>query len=506
MPARRTARRAKPGDAAGVGKDHSPEALAGDLRQRLDATGTIDPAALADLFVASLHPSDHGRAVFRTLKMFLARRTIAHARARVPYYRDRAAYGEPIGEEAGAAVSLGAIPSINRAIVAAAHADFLADDVHFRSVCHTSGVTGAPLEVYKSHEEIGFIGAFFSRMIALPLAAPRRTLSLSFPTPHHGVPVPMPSPSIVFVGGVTDDALIKDAHRVLAADYRIDGEVRRISTLSGLGFQILFFTNYLLEQKADPAAFGLEGISVAGGFLPRHWRNFLEQAWGCPVHDRYSLTEAVGGATRCPACDLFRSDLQVIFEVVDVDTGRPLTSGIGKLLATNLYPFAQMMPLIRYETGDLVRLGECKCIQGPAFEFLGRLGNCLSAGSGPDRRWLIFSAKLHELLAELPDFNVYEWYSNVRAVKDRSIGSQPIVGLTHQAGENGRIRIRLEAELRYSPYAHPERAAELKRRLTEGLAACEGTAFAEGLAQGRVDFDIELLPPGGFTGEYVIKI
>ena len=480
--------------------EEGPEAFAVALARRLDEVGEIDPVALADLFSCGFDRSPYGAAVAAEVRAFLVRRTLAHARAHAPYYRDRAVYA---GETAW-----DALPTIDRAAVSAAGADFLADDVHLRSVCHTSGTTGQPLEVYKSHEEIRFIGACFSRLIA-PLLAGERSLSLSFPSVHHGVPIPMPSPNIVFVGGMSDDTLIRDAHRVLATPYVVDGKERRISALSGFGYQLIFFTNYLLEQKVDPAGFGLAAISVAGGFLPDYWREFLEKSWGCPVHDRYSLTEGVGGATRCHGCGLFRPDLQVLFEAVDIDTGAPVAAGIGKLLVTNLYPFAQMMPLIRYETGDLVRVGACACGGGApmaAFEFLGRYRNCISAGTGAGRRWLLFSAKLNNLLTAVPDLNLYEWFSNVRVAKDRTVGSLPIMALTHEVGADGRITIRIEVELRYSPYTRADRVAALTRTLTEDLSACAGTALGEALADGSAELDIEFLPPGGFEGEYMIKI
>jgi hypothetical protein len=492
--------------AAARGADTGLEAFLAEVSERLEATDRIDPVALADLFTEAYRPNAWGHALFRTLQMFLARRTLEHARRKVPYYRDEAAYAGAAQDRGLDGISFDPLPVIDRSLIAAAPESFMADDVTLRSVCHTSGTTGQPLELYKSYEEVAFIGAFFTRQLQPLLRIRPKTLSLSFPTPHHGVPVPFPSPGIVFSGGVTDDTLIVDALRVLRAEYRVEGGPARISRLSGMGFQLLFFTNYLLEQRVQPSDFGLTSVSVAGGFLPAYWRRFLERAWGCRVVDRFSLTECIGGATRCDSCDVFRPDLQTVFEVLDPDTNAPLSSGIGKLVATNLYPFAQMMPLIRYETGDLVRIGWCRCHGVRGFEFLGRLRNCISTGSGEERQWLIFTAKLYDILAELPDFNMYEWFSNVRVVKDRTIGSPPVAAITHSVEENGRVRILFQGELRYSPWTRPDRVAELERRITDGLAACEGSDFGEALRDGRVAMEYRLLPPGGYESDYIIKV
>lgn len=489
---------------AGGGSSALDAGFAEELCARLSAVERIDAAALAELFALSFSGAAGAAAVGGALQSFLARRTLRHAFAHVPFYRDLPAYGRdrPVRPEGA---NLGDLPTVTRAIVMSQSPRFIADDVHLRSVCHSSGTTGSPIEIYKSHEEVAFIRDFFTRLFAPAFQAPT-SLSLSFPTPHHGAPLPFPSPGIGFVGGVTDDTLIRDAVRILATEYQVDGASRRISRLSGMGFQLLFFTNYLLEQGLDPAAFRLQSVSVAGGFVPRHWRNFLARAWGCAIHDRFSLTETAGGATRCDCCGLFRPDPQVLFEVLDVDGGQVLTEGVGKLVVTNLYPFAQMMPLIRYETGDVVRLGVCPRSNMPGFAFLGRLGNCVSAGAGREQRWLLFSAALHELLAEIPDLNVYEWFSNVRAVKDRTVGSLPMVAVKHGREPSGRPWIRLEAELRYTPHAYPDRTQALADRIRDGLAATAGTTFGEDLARGDLAFAIDWRPPGGLTGDYVIKI
>ena len=483
----------------------SDDDFASELRRRLDAADRIEAGPLAKLFGFGFSPTEKGETVLGVLKNYLARKTLAHARQHTAYYRERDTYDVEIGERPDFGPDLSALPTINRAVVAENFKAFIAEDVRLRSVCHTSGTTGRPLEIYKSYEEIRFIGDFFTTLFASAYQAPERKLSLSFPTPHHGVPIPMPTPAVSFVSGVTDDTLIRDAVRVLSEDYVVDGQDRRISQLQGMAFQVIFFTNYLLEQGIDPSQYKLEFVNVAGGFVPKKWRKFLADSWGCTVNDRFSLTESAGGATRCQKCGAFRPDPQVIFEVLDVDTGAVLDGGIGKLALTNLYPFTQMTPFLRYETGDLVRQREC-CSGGPGFDFLGRLHNCIWTGTGDTRRWLLFSSELYEVLATIPDLNIYEWFSNVTAVHDRTVGSLPNVKVRHEIAEDGRIDITLKAELKYSPHTYRERTDELKRIILDHLKGCADSALASALDAGDARFDVNFLPPGGYDDEYVIKI
>ncbi|PIG92854.1 CoF synthetase [Gloeocapsopsis sp. IPPAS B-1203] len=483
----------------------SLEAFSDEIVSRLKDVDDIDPVSLAQLFSMSFGKNAYSRALFSALQTALLWRTVEHAQRHTIYYK-REVYAAWQESSQTKRTSLDGLPTIDRATITSHFPEFIANDVHLRSVCHTSGTTGQPLEIYKSFEEVNFIGRFFTELFQPAFTVPSRPLTLSFPTPHHGVPVPMPSPGISFVSGVTDDTLIRDALRVLSTEYHVVNHDRRISILSGMAFQVLFFTSFLLEQQIDPKSFQLRLINVAGGFVPLHWRRFLGDAWGCIVNDRFSLTETVGGASRCHTCQWFKPDPHVFFEVIEVDSEEPVDEGIGRLVVTNLYPFAQMMPLIRYVTGDIVRCRTCHCTPSPVFQFLGRARNSISSGSGKNRRWFIFSAELHEVLAGIPDLNVYEWFSNVREVKDRTVGSLPIVALKSSENSNGQLEILLSVELKYAPHCYPERLREIEKLIVEYLKNVEGSEFGAAYDSGEMTFTVQFLPPGGLKDSYIIKI
>jgi phenylacetate-coenzyme A ligase PaaK-like adenylate-forming protein len=427
---------------------------------------------LADLFNLAMSAGDLRGPLILVLQSFLLRRTLLHAKTYARYYGSRSIYRDAI--ESALESPLHACPTINRQTVAENFSEFLASDVVPRSVCHTSGTTGQPLEVYKSYEEVDFVYKFYSRLFSPVLAAmASRPLTVSFPTPHHGVPVPMPSPGFAFISGVMDDTLIQDAVRVLKQKYEIPGHDSRISILSGMAFQVLFFTSYLLEQKIDPSDFRLNAVNIAGGFVPTHWRRFLKRNWNAQINDRFSLTESLAGASRCQECEWFKPDPHLIAETVDVDTGQPVQQGIGRLVITDLYPFVQMQPLIRYETGDLVESRVCSCWPLPVLRFLGREKNAISSKRGGERRrWLIFSSELYEFLATLPDLRVYDWFSNVRVARDRTVGSLPLVSVKSTLSQDGKIKITLSAELKYAPHCYPERVADLRNQILHHLAVC----------------------------------
>lgn len=266
---------------------------------------------------------------------------------------------------------------INRQIAVDNAREIVSDKLELRQICHSSGTTGTPIEICKSHTEVAFIGAYFNALFR-PLRARLKPLplSLSFPNINHGMPVPIPGIGMGFHGGVTDDTLIRDAVRVLEREYRIPNHAPRIGLLSGLEHHILFFTSYLLEQGIDPRGFKLQAVNITGNFVARHWLDFLAQSWGTLINDRFTLTEIIGGASRLGLSDEFVLDPQVFGGVVDAD-GFPVESGPGRLCLTGMAPWIQMHPLIRYDTGDLVWRTRNEDTPHLTFRFLGKQKNAV---------------------------------------------------------------------------------------------------------------------------------
>lgn len=142
----------------------------------------------------------------------------------------------------------------------------------------------------------------------------------------------------------------------------------------------------------------------------------------------------------------------------------------------------------------------------PVIRFLGRSSNAISHVVRGSRRWLIFSSELHEVLATLPDLNVYDWFSNVRAVRDRTVGSLPIMSARASNSGQGPLEIVFSAELRYAPHCYPERLNELQQRILNHLIAVQGSSLREDLATGAASFEFRFLPPSALKDAYVIKV
>jgi phenylacetate-CoA ligase len=105
----------------------------------------------------------------------------------------------------------------------------------------------------------------------------------------------------------------------------------------------------------------------------------LEQGWGMEVFDHPGLTEVGAWGFECGAhAGVHPIEAEYLFEVVDPHTGEPTDD--GELIITNFGRACN--PVIRYRTGDRVRLTRTACSCGRTFHrfengVLGRIDDML---------------------------------------------------------------------------------------------------------------------------------
>ncbi len=120
------------------------------------------------------------------------------------------------------------------------------------------------------------------------------------------------------------------------------------------------------ELGLDLAASDVRGLVVAGepgGNIPST-RSRMEQAWGARVFDHAGMTELGPWGFECVEAPggMHVMEHEFVAEVVDPVSGKAVGEGEpGELVLTNLGRVGS--PLIRYRTGDRVRLthGACSC-------------------------------------------------------------------------------------------------------------------------------------------------
>ncbi|MHC4399939.1 MAG: phenylacetate--CoA ligase family protein [Planctomycetota bacterium] len=117
-----------------------------------------------------------------------------------------------------------------------------------------------------------------------------------------------------------------------------------------------------VEEGIDAAASSVRTTIHAGepgASLPATKRR-IETAWGARCYDHVGATEIGAWGFECQAqSGVHLNEGEFIGEVIDPDTGKPAVE--GELVITNLGRTG--MPVIRYRTGDRVKLeaGPCPC-------------------------------------------------------------------------------------------------------------------------------------------------
>jgi len=125
------------------------------------------------------------------------------------------------------------------------------------------------------------------------------------------------------------------------------------------------------EQKMELRSSAVRAIIVAGepgGSIPAT-RKQIEDAWGARVYDHTGMTEMGACGFECgprPGEGVHIIESEYIAECIDPNTMLPVAPGQpGELILTNLGRWGS--PLIRYRTGDRVRLTRDRCACGRSF-------------------------------------------------------------------------------------------------------------------------------------------
>lgn len=227
------------------------------------------------------------------------------------------------------------------------------------------------------------------------------------------------------------------------------------------------------EQGIDTASLPIETVIVAGepgGSLPAT-RERIATAWGARVVDHAGATE-VGpwgfgddaGTSKPPGLRIVESEF--IAEFVSVETGQPATAGeLSHLVLTNLGRVG--VPVIRYETGDLVRPhwpaeGRCRFVR-LAGGVVGRSDDMLVI-----RGVNVFPSSVEEVLRRVEGIDEWRLLAEKRGEMD-----ELLIEVEDQLADPRRVAdalqrsIGLRVEVRLVPAGSLPRTEHKSRRLID---------------------------------------
>lgn len=129
----------------------------------------------------------------------------------------------------------------------------------------------------------------------------------------------------------------------------------RLSWLHGYPSALALLGHYVLEDDLGPFP-SVEIVTAGAESLLSHQREVIESAFGAPVREHYGLAEAVANFSECPEGRLHVDEGFSWVEFIPIEgTDR------HRIVGTNWSNPA--FPLLRYDTGDVARLGSegCPC-------------------------------------------------------------------------------------------------------------------------------------------------
>ena len=160
----------------------------------------------------------------------------------------------------------------------------------------------------------------------------------------------------------------------------------RATILTGLPLEPILLREVAHEQGLDVRRDlgSIRAICCGGAVLPPSLRRLIEQDWDARVVEIYGSNETMGLGLSCVAGRLHLCTDLVEAEILDPQTHVPVQPGeAGVLTVTSLVH--EVMPLVRYFSGDLVRLRPEHCACGeeePVLEVLGRADDVIEIGGG----------------------------------------------------------------------------------------------------------------------------
>lgn len=330
------------------------------------------------------------------------RRTVSRLAGRSPFYSRRLAETGLVPGKL-TLLELPEIPSTTKADLIACEPDFLCRGSAPYLSTRTTGTTGQPAQVWLSRYEAEL----------WPALAGLSGLLRGEIGPADCMQVNISSRATAAVQhNVTLCRLVGARAKVVGvvpADVSLDALLSTNSTptlLATYPSYLAQLVNAARRRGISATEFRLRRIDVGGEVLTAALAAAAKKVFGAAVvNDTFAMTEVlpVSGRT-CNQGHLHHDVNMGLVEIVGMENGRPVSPGqIGTVVVTPFYPYRECMPVLRYDTRDVVRrLPDkpltCDLAAVPATSaILGKAGHLLDTDRG-----VITPRALIELYEALP--------------------------------------------------------------------------------------------------------
>ncbi|MFC5187501.1 phenylacetate--CoA ligase family protein [Actinomadura harenae] len=346
----------------------------------------------------------------RDLQTRALRRTARRLRDKSAFYRERfAAAGVDPAELT--LESLRKVPVTLKDDIVTRGADMMCADPYLST--QTTGTTGTPTRVWLSRYEIELWPALIAlSMLLRGEVRPGDCMQINLSSRATAAVqedvelLRLANASARLVGQVPPDESL---------DQLLDRTGAVPTLLSGYPSYIGQLVTAARRRGLGPDDFRLRSLFVGGEVLSPTLADAARDTFGVrQINDNYGVTELLpAGGRTCDGGHL-HLDLNMGYsEVIGLDSGEPAGVGeLGTLVVTPFYPYRECMPVLRYDTRDVVRVLpeelDCELAGVPAVsKILGKESRMLRTSAG-----IVGTREVVETLDTLPGI---EWPSRFRA-------------------------------------------------------------------------------------------
>lgn len=316
----------------------------------------------------------------RELQLELLKKMIRHACDTVPYYKRLMQELGFSPDDIKCLDDIQRFPVMTKADMKTAHNDMISTKFSRFLVrtAHTGGTTGARIALKRDLCSIGNEYAFVRRQFdwaGVGLNDRRATIM------YHVIGAPGKELERPFVYDAAMRELIMSSFHLAQNTLGVYIDALRcykIKALVGYPSAAYVLAKHCLDNKIG---IRLKAVLTTAETLDKVKRETISNAFECPIYDFYGSSERVCYIHMCEHGSYHIVPEYGLTELVPAD---PPNEDCCRVVATGFWNMA--MPLIRFDTGDLVRPGiqECKCKRAfPTIErVVGREGDVLITPSG----------------------------------------------------------------------------------------------------------------------------
>jgi phenylacetate-CoA ligase len=233
----------------------------------------------------------------------------------------------------------------------------------------TSGTSGTPLTIYCDRDVRSHHYAFFSRLrgwFGVTVGARRATLFGRIM-----LSAEVKTPPFWRYDAAQHNLLMSSYHLAQENLRHYHAKLQDYSPDEVIGYpsSVYQIARYIIES--DSARLRPRVVFTTAETLLAHQRDVIERAFDCPVIDQYGCTEMAFFVSQCEEGSIHVHPEHGWLEALDESAKEVPVGQRGRCVATGL--INPVMPLLRYDIGDIIVKGHGRCACGRAFPVVDRI-------------------------------------------------------------------------------------------------------------------------------------